>query len=314
MADSYYDVLGVSKGASQEEIKKAYRRMANKHHPDKGGDAEQFKKINEAYQVLSDEQKKSQYDNFGTTDFGGMGGGGFSGGFSGMGGFGDIFEEFFNGGGMGGGFQRSTRVSKGDDIEMHLELSFMEAIQGIEKEISLTKTYPCDTCHANGAEPGSPIITCTTCNGSGSVRHVQKTILGNIATSTVCSQCGGEGKMPEKKCHTCHGEGRARKSESIKVKVPAGVDNGSTIRMSGYGEAGRRGAPAGDLYLHVLVKKDSYFKREGIDIHTEEHISIPQAVLGDNIVVKTIEGDVSVKIPAGTMSHQILKLKDNETV
>jgi len=312
MSESYYDTLGVSKDSSKSEIKKAYKKMANKHHPDKGGDAEQFKKLNEAYQVLSDDQKKSQYDSFGTTDFGsgGMGSGGFD--FSGFdgGGFGDIFGDFFNGN-MGGNMGGRRRPSnRGEDVEMHMEISFMDAINGLEKEISVTKTSQCDICKGNGAEPGHSVVTCSECKGEGTVKRVQRTILGNIATQTVCPKCHGEGKMPEKFCHKCHGEGRVRIKQDIKVKIPAGVDNGMTIRMAGHGEAGKRGAESGDLYIQVIVKSDRYFKRDGIDIHTDLHISIPQAVLGDTLIVKTIEGDVSVKIPAGTESGQILKLKN----
>jgi len=301
-----YDILGVSKDASKTDIKKSYRKLANKYHPDKGGDSEKFKEINQAYQVLSDDKKKNQYDQFGSAgmNMGGMGGGG---GFNGFGGFSDIFEDFFAGGGMREQ-QPRTRNRRGEDIERHIEITFIEAIEGVEKEISMTKTYQCDDCDGSGAEHGSSITTCSECNGQGRVRRVQQSILGNIATTSTCPKCKGEGKIPEKKCHVCHGEGRVRKTQNLKIKIPAGIDNNMNIRISGQGEAGKQGAENGDLYLQVLIKSDSRWDRDGINILSETHISIPQAVLGDTIKVETVSGEVSVKIPAGIQSKQILKI------
>ena len=312
MAKNYYEVLGVEKKSSAADVKKAYRRAANKHHPDKGGDPEKFKEVNEAYQVLSDEKKRSQYDNFGTSEgFNGVGGGFNEGGFGGAGGFSDIFEDFFGGGfnqsGQSSG--RSRRAQRGEDIQKHVEITFEEAAFGVEKEIPLTKTFGCNNCDASGVEPGYSLITCIDCKGAGQVTRIQQTILGNIRTSSPCGKCHGEGKIPERKCTICHGEGRARQSDSVKVKIPGGVDDGMTVRMTGHGEAGRKGGPSGDLFLNILVKSHAVLKRDGIHIRSKAHISIPQAVLGDTLTLETIDGEVSVKIPAGTSSGQVLKLK-----
>ncbi len=311
-----YDILGVAKTASADEIKKAYRRLANQHHPDKGGDAEKFKEINWAYQILSDDKKKEAFDRFGNADMaGGMGGaGGFGGGFQGGedifgGGFSDIFENFFSGGGMGGGRPQSRRSQRGEDIEMDMQLEFMEVVSGVEKTLKITKTFPCTDCTGSGVEKGSSIVTCDECQGSGQVRRVQQTILGSIATASPCPKCSGEGKIPEQKCHVCHGEGRVRRTEEVKVKIPAGVDNGMNIRMPGYGEAGRRGTPSGDLYLSISVRPDKRFQREGSDIVSEIFISVPQAVLGDTLPIETVYGEVSVKIPSGIQSGQVLKIR-----
>jgi len=323
MPTDYYDILGVSKNASAEEIKTAFRKKAHEHHPDKGGDAENFKKLNEAYQVLGNTEKRQRYDQFGSAAFsqGGFGGGaGGYGGFSGFqnsgmnfdfedlgdmfGGFGDIF-------GFGGGSRRSSkRPTRGRDLEMKTALDFMEAAFGTEKEISFSKNTTCHHCHGDGAEPGAKIETCRTCGGSGRVAHIQRTILGNIQTQSTCPACAGEGKTYSQKCSVCDGSGIHREQVKLKVKIPAGINEGESIRLSGQGEVGQKGAPAGDLYLRVQLKPHRKFVREGYDIKTEEVISVKQAILGDKIDVETIHGEVKLKIPEGTQSGTIFKLKE----
>jgi len=324
MANDYYNTLGVAKDASDDEIKKAYRRMALQHHPDKhkgDKDTEQkFKEINEAYQVLSDKQKRAQYDRFGSAGgaqgFGGGGAGFGDGGFdfsnfSGASGFGDIFETFF-GGGMGGGGQRGKRGPRpGNDIEVAITLSFEEAAFGVEKELSITKPATCKHCQGSGAEPGSKTVTCPTCNGTGEVRSVRQTIFGNMAVSQPCPKCHGEGRMHEKQCTVCQGSTRTRTQENIKVKIPAGVDNDSAVRLSGRGEAGIFGGPNGDLYVHIRVTPSKKFIRHDHDIHSETHIHFLQAILGDDIEIETIHGNVTLKIPAGTQSDKVFRLKEH---
>jgi molecular chaperone DnaJ len=327
MPKDYYDILGVGKNASAEEIKSAFRKKAHEHHPDKGGNAEKFKELNEAYQVLGNTEKRQRYDQFGSAAFnqGGAGGwGGFNQGFSGFqsadwrstgmnfdfedlgdmfGGFGDIF-------GFGGGRQSSRRPTRGRDLEMNTSLDFMEAAFGTEKEINFTKNTTCSHCRGNGAEPGAKIETCKTCGGSGKVTRIQRTILGNIQTQAICSHCSGEGKIYSQKCTTCGGSGIHREQVKIKVRIPAGINDGESIRLSGQGEAGQKGAPAGDLYLRVKLQPHKKFVRDGYDIRTEETISISQAILGDKIDVATIHGEVKLKIPEGTQSGTIFKLRD----
>lgn len=324
MSKDYYDLLGVSKNASADEIKTAFRKKAHEHHPDKGGDAEKFKELNEAYQVLGNTEKRQRYDQFGSAAFnqGGYGGGagGFGGqGFSGFqngnmdfnfddlgdmfGGFGDIF-------GFGGGRQSSKRQTRGRDLEMNTTLDFLEAAFGTEKEISFTKNTTCSHCHGGGAEPGAKVETCKTCGGQGRVIKIQRTILGNIQTQATCSNCDGEGKIYSQKCSRCGGNGINREAVKIKVRIPAGINDGESIRLSGQGEAGQKGAPAGDLYLRVRLQAHKKFIRDGYDIKTEEIINIKQAVLGDKIDVATIHGEVKLKIPEGTQSGTIFKLKE----
>lgn len=322
VAKDYYEILGVSKSASTDEIKKAYRKLALKYHPDRNkGDntAEQkFKDINEAYEVLSDAQKRSSYDQFGAAGpqgFGGAGGGpGFGGGFdfSGFGdsgGFADIFETFF--GQQQGGARRKKRgPGRGEDIEFQMNITFEEAVFGTEKELLVTKTGSCDHCRGTGAEPGSKTVTCPQCKGTGEVRSVRQTLFGQMAVSQVCSQCYGEGNIQEKKCTVCHGITRVRKNEKIRIKIPAGVDNDSTIRLAGKGEAGTYGGQYGDLYIHIRVSAHKKFLRSGYDIHSEVHIHLLQAVLGDEVQVETIHGNVGLKIPAGTQSGKVFRIKD----
>ncbi|MCD6109413.1 molecular chaperone DnaJ [bacterium] len=322
----FYDTLGVDRNASDQDIKKAYRKLAQKYHPDKNkGDKEseqKFKEINEAYETLSDKQKRSFYDQFGSTQgaegssgFGGFSGNAqgfdfssFSGGFGG--GFADIFESFFTGGSHGTNKGRHAHGPKrGEDIEARIKISFEESVNGTSRELEITKAEKCDHCKGTGAEPGSKISTCKTCGGTGEVKEVRQTILGQIATSRVCPECHGEGQMPEKKCTICHGTTRKRVSEKVKVKIPAGISNDSTIRLSGKGEAGLKGGPYGDLYLHITVTPSKNFVRSGDDIHSEQSIHLIQGVLGNEIDVKTIYGNVKLKIPAGTPSGKIFKLK-----
>lgn len=308
----YYEVLGLEKGASDDEIKKAFRKLAIKYHPDKNpGDKkaeESFKEINEAYQVLSDPQKKAQYDQFGTADFNGNGFGGFDGGFdfSEMGGFGDIFESFF--GGFGGG-RKKGGPERGADLEYNLNLTFEEAVFGVEKEISVTKSENCETCRGTGAKPGTNPRTCDKCNGSGQIRVQRNTPLGSFVSTTTCDKCGGKGKIIDTPCNDCHGRGKQRKNRKIKVNVPAGVDSGNIIPLRGQGEHGNNGGPPGDLYIRISVAPSKVFKRKGFDIYIDSNISMAKAALGTEITVPTVDGDVKYSVPAGTQSGTLFRLR-----
>lgn len=325
MAKDYYDVLGVSKDTSAADIKTAFRKKAHQHHPDKGGDEDKFKEINEAYQVLGNEQKRKQYDQFGSAAFnqGGASQGGYGGfgqGFSGfsqggmninMDDLGDMFGGFSDIFGFGGGRSSShSTKSRGQDLEFELDLSFQEAAFGLEKEIRFAKNVFCERCSATGAEPGSKIETCSTCKGSGRVMKIQRTILGNIQTQATCPDCEGEGKIYSKKCSKCQGQGSHHDEVKLKVKIPAGINNGESIRLSGQGGAGLKGGTAGDLYLRIVVKPDKKFVRSGYDVKSEEIISIKQAILGDKIEIETIAGKMLLKIPEGTQSGTIFKIKE----
>lgn len=317
----YYQILGVSRDASDEEIKKAYRRLAHKYHPDKaGGDEKKFKEINEAYQVLSDKQKRSQYDQFGQTfDYGQAGGFGDATGFGDFSSYGgkygfdfsnidldDIFGDFF-----GFGRRKTERTStRGDDININIDLSFKEAVFGTTREIELYKRVKCTHCYGKGVEPGSKIITCPTCNGSGQIRQVRQTFFGSFSQISTCSECKGSGRRPEQYCSKCGGDGRVRDYKKIKIKIPAGIDSGQTVEITGQGEAGVYGGPAGNLYVTVQVQPDKYFKREGYNLKCEVPISFTQAALGDKIKVETLDGQVFLKIPPGTQTGQIFKIKD----
>ncbi|PTH41915.1 molecular chaperone DnaJ [Staphylococcus agnetis] len=307
----YYEVLGVSKSASKDEIKKAYRKLSKKYHPDinkeEGSDAK-FKEISEAYEVLSDEQKRQRYDQFGHAgaqdDFGqGFGGQDFS-GFGGSG-FEDIFNSFF-----GGQRQRDPNAPrKGDDLQYTMTITFEEAVFGTKKEISIRKEVTCHTCNGNGAKPGTKKKTCSYCKGSGHVSVEQNTILGRVRTEKVCPQCNGSGEEFEESCPTCHGRGTETKNVKLEVTVPEGVDNDQQIRLAGQGAPGENGGPAGDLFVVFRVKPSDKFTRDGDDILYKQNISIAQAALGDEIKVPTLSGQVMLTIPAGTQSGKQFRLK-----
>ncbi|MDO4902474.1 MAG: molecular chaperone DnaJ [bacterium] len=310
----YYDVLGVKKDASADEIKKAFRRKAVELHPDKGGDEAKFKEVNEAYEVLKDKEKRQRYDQFGHAGVGGAGGGGnpfegFNFGGQGInfdfgGGFGDIFSDLF-GGGFGGG--RSSGVRRGRDLQTEVVLSFKEAIFGLEKTLEITLDDDCDHCNGSGAEPDFGMKKCPTCGGSGQQTRVTQTLFGPIQQTTTCETCQGRGEVPEKDCGVCGGAGVRRQKQEIKLKIPAGIDDGATIRLSGRGEA-IKGGEKGDLYVNIRVKADKKFTREGDLILSEERISMIDAALGTEIEVETVDGPLTIKIPAGTQSHTDFKL------
>lgn len=307
----YYEVLGVNKDASAEEIKKAYRNLARQYHPDANRDdpnAEQkFKEIAEAYDVLSDTQKRARYDQFGHLDGQGQWGAGGFGGFEGFGGgFGDIFDMFF--GGMGAREQRRG-PQKGADLRYDLEISFEEAAFGLEREIKIPRMENCPLCNGTGAKAGTKPKTCSTCRGTGQVQYVRNTALGRFVSIKTCDVCGGTGQTIDEPCPECYGKGRAQKVRTIKVKIPAGVDNGSRIRVSGEGEAGTLGGPQGDLYVFIQVRPHKYFKRKDADVFYEMPISFVQAALGDEIEVPTLDGPVVLKIPEGTQTGTVFRLR-----
>lgn len=309
----YYKILGVEKNASESEIKKAYRKLAQENHPDTGkGDEKKFKEVTEAYEVLSDKQKRAQYDQFGSAGpgFGGGGFGGFD--FSNInvdfgGSFGDIFDNFFGGGG-----QRNTGKkgpTKGSDLEMVMQISFEESVFGVSKDIEISAYTTCEKCKGIGAEPGTKLKTCDNCSGTGQQIKLQRTPFGQIQTASVCHECQGAGQIPEKKCHECKGEGRQLKTKRIKTKIPAGIHDQAVIRLTEKGEAGLQGGPNGDLFLHISVAPSKEFERIKNDIYTTQHIHVLQAILGDEISIKTIRGPSTLIIPAGTESGSMLKLK-----
>lgn len=321
----YYEVLGVNKSASQDELKKAYRRMAVMYHPDKGGDEEKFKEVNEAYEVLKDDAKRKRYDQFGHAGVGtsAASDGGF-GGFNGFGGssngvhfdfgdlgLGDIFESFFGGGGgfsaTGSGARTGRRQARGRDVETSVNLSFEEAVFGTEMSININMQDTCEHCKGTTVEPGYQLKQCPTCKGSGQVMNVTRTIFGNIQQATPCPECRGSGKIPEKVCSVCHGTGTQRKNQEIKLKIPAGIDDGATIRLREHGEAVANG-PRGDLYVSVKVRPHKKFTREGNLILSSEHIDMVSAALGTEISVDTVDGPIHMKIPAGTQSGTDFKL------
>lgn len=324
MADKrdYYEVLGVSKNASADEIKKAFRRKAVELHPDKqGGDEAKFKEVNEAYEVLKDAQKRQRYDQFGHAGVGGAssgpGGdpfGGFNGQWNGQNinfdfgdlGLGDIFGSFFGGSSRGG----QTRQARGNDVETQVEISFEDAVFGTERNLRLNLEDTCSHCKGTTAEPGYELKTCDTCKGTGQIVTATRTIFGNIQQAVVCPDCHGRGKRPEKVCSVCHGKGTERRSQDIRLKIPAGIDDGATIRLHEHGEA-IAGGPKGDLYVHVRVKAHKHFTREGDLILSDEHIGMVDAALGTEIDVETVDGMVRMKVPAGTQSGTDFKLSNH---
>lgn len=309
----YYEVLGLTKGASVDEIKKAYRALARQFHPDVNKDPgaeEKFKEINEAYEVLSDDTKRANYDQYGFDDpMQGFGGGsGFSGfsGASGFGGFEDIFSSFFGGGRSTNQYQGPR---KGRDLEKAMTISFEDAVYGCKKTIRVSVDEECTSCGGSGAYSKSDIHTCSKCNGSGYVFVKQQSLFGQTTVKAQCSTCRGTGKTIDKKCETCQGKGRVRKTKDVEVKIPAGIDNDMTLRMEGYGESGYDGGPNGDLFITFTVLPHKQFVRDGNDIYLDIPISFAQAALGDNIEVPTIDDPVSLKIPAGTQSNTKFRLK-----
>ena len=303
----YYDILGVSKGASKEDIKKAYRRLAMKNHPDRNPDDKdaeaRFKEASEAYEVLSDDQKRGAYDQFGHAGLGGAAGGGGPAG--GAGGFGDIFGDIFSdifGGGMGGG---RSRASRGADLRYDLDLDLETAISGDTVEIRIPTLEACETCDGDGAEPGSPVDTCTTCQGVGQVRIQQ----GFLSIQQTCPDCHGGGKKVRNPCRKCGGEGRVQSSKTLSVNVPAGVDNGDRIRLSGEGEAGEMGGPSGDLYVQINVKPHEFFVRDGNNLRANVPVDMITAALGGEIDVPTLNGKVNLRVPAETQSGKTFRLR-----
>lgn len=318
MSKDYYKILGVEKSASKEDIKKAFRKMAHQYHPDKNkGDDAKFKEVNEAYQTLSDDSKRSQYDQFGSSGPAGFGGGhnhgqGFGGfdfsGFQGQQGFdmgdlGDIFGDFFNGGG-----RRGSQARRGRDISTEIDITFEESIFGVTRKILITKQSYCDTCDSTGAKVGTKMDTCKTCNGQGQVREMKRSILGTFQTVKECSECNGSGKIPHEKCGDCRGEGVSRKQEEIEIKIPAGINNGEMVRMTSMGEA-VRGGQSGDLYIKINVRSHHIFKREGINLILDVEIKLTDALLGVKYLLKTLDGEMEIKIPEGTKHKDLLRVK-----
>lgn len=304
----YYDVLGVDKDASTEDVKKAYRKLARQYHPDvnKAADAEsKFKEVQEAYEVLNDDQKRASYDRFGHVDPNqGMGGGGGQD----FGGFGDIFDMFFGGGG-GGGRRNPNAPQRGNDLQYSMSIEFKEAVFGKELDITIPRTESCDRCHGSGAKPGTKPETCTVCKGSGQQEVIQNTAFGRIVNRRVCSACNGQGQVVKDKCSECHGTGKLKKQRKIHVKIPGGVEDGSQLRVSGEGESGTKGGPPGDLYIVIRVKTHEFFEREGDDIYCEVPLTFVQAALGDEIEIPTLTEKVKLKIPAGTQTGTHFRLK-----
>lgn len=314
MARDYYEVLGVSRGADQDEVKRAYRRLARKYHPDVNKDAgaeDKFKEINRAYEVLSEPEIRARYDRFGEAGVGGAaaGGAGFQ-DFSDMGGFADIFESFFSG--FSGGPTQTKRRGpvRGDDLRLDLKLDFSEAIFGGEKEIKISHLENCMTCKGSGAKPGTRPRTCSTCSGSGQVRRATRTPFGSFTQVSACPTCNGTGEVVEDRCEVCGGAGRKQEAKKLKITIPAGVDNGTRLRVSNEGDAGVRNGPPGDLYVYLFVKEHSKFKRDGINILSDLKVSYLQAILGCELQVETVDGPVEVQVPAGTQPSTVLTLEN----
>ncbi|WP_413285024.1 molecular chaperone DnaJ [Vibrio sp. MA40-2] len=305
----FYEVLGVSRDASERDIKKAYKRLAMKFHPDRNQDdsqaGEKFKEVKEAYEVLTDSQKKAAYDQYGHAAFeqGGMGGG-FGGGqgadFGDI--FGDVFGDIFGGGRRGGG---QSRAQRGADLRYNMELSLEDAVRGCDKEIEIPTLVECEVCHGSGAKEGSSAQTCSTCHGHGQVQMRQ----GFFAVQQTCPTCNGKGQIIKDPCNSCHGQGRKQKTKTLNVKIPAGVDTGDRIRLSGEGEAGEHGAPAGDLYVQVHVREHNIFERDGNNLFCEVPVSFTQAALGGEVEVPTLDGRVSLKVPEETQTDRLFRMR-----
>lgn len=309
----YYEVLGVPRTASEDDIKKAFRKLAHKHHPDKGtGDEKKFKEINEAYQVLSNKEKRQNYDHHGQTfnGQGPQGGGGFDfSGFSSQGfdfsgtGFEDVFSDIF------GGRTSRGRSRAGSDIQVDIEISFEEMVRGVKKDITLRKLSSCQTCAGTGGKPGSREVICKHCGGNGQVRRTMQSIFGAITQAVTCEHCHGRGKTYSEKCHTCQGSGRVQREETVSVDIPAGIHDEQTVSLSGHGAAGEVGSPAGTLYIVVHVRSHATLHRRGDDIISEYHMSFSEAALGAKVTVETIEGALTMKIPAGTQPGEVFRIK-----
>ncbi|MDB9438353.1 molecular chaperone DnaJ [Dolichospermum lemmermannii CS-548] len=318
MARDYYETLGVSRDADKEEIKQAYRRLARKYHPDvnkESGAEERFKEINRAYEVLSEPEVRARYDRFGEAGVSGAAaaGAGFQ-DMGDMGGFADIFESIFSGfaGGPGGQPQQRRRGGpvRGDDLRLDLKLDFREAVFGGEKEIRISHLETCEVCNGSGAKSGTRPRTCSTCSGSGQVRRVTRTPFGSFTQVSTCPTCDGSGTVVEDKCDACDGKGANQVTKKLKINVPAGVDNGTRLRISQEGDAGQRNGPPGDLYVYLFVNEDEEFHREGININSEIKISYLQAILGCRLEVNTVDGPVELIIPAGTQPNTVMKLEN----
>lgn len=309
MPRDYYDVLGVQRGADKDEIKRAFRKLARQYHPDvnKEPDAEvRFKEINEAYEVLSDDDKRMRYDRFGHAGVqGAAGASGFGG--AGFGGLDDIFETFFNNMGRQSATRRGPR--RGGDVRVDVDISFEEAVFGVDQEIRFQRLESCEVCDGSGARSGTSPTTCPECKGSGEVRQMRQTFIGSVVRVTTCPRCGGQGTIITDPCQNCDGAGRLRKSTAISVQIPAGVHDGLRIQVRGEGDAGERGGPSGDLYVVVHVKEHAYFKRRDNDIILDVNINVAQAALGDKIKVETVDGDVELTIPPGTQTGKVFRLR-----
>ena len=307
----YYEILGISKNASQDEVKKAFHKLAHKHHPNKGGDESKFKEINEAYQTLSNQEKRKQYDMFGNAD--GAGNFNWAWGKEGaqniefdMEDLNDMFGDVF---GFGSRASRKKDLKRGKDIRVDIEVSLEEVLKDINKNISLRMDVRCSRCEGKGAEPGTALNECFSCRGTGEVQKVKRTFLGSFTQWSICPECDGEGQRPEKPCNVCKGEGQVKGDEDISINIPAGVDSQQMIKMVGRGEAGKKGGQSGDLYVRILVKEHRLFKRRGDDLITSRLITFSQSVLGDKIKLLDLEGSKLLqKIPAGTESGKIIKI------
>ena len=313
MARDYYETLGVSRSAEPDEIKRAYRKLARKYHPDVNKDPgaeDTFKEVSRAYEVLSEPEVRARYNRFGEAGVGGAasaGAGGFQ-DFQDMGGFADIFESFFNGFSGQPGQQRRRGPMRGDDLRLNLKLDFKEAVFGGEKEIRISHLETCTTCTGSGAKPGTRPRTCTTCSGAGQVRRATRTPFGIFNQVSACPTCNGSGEVVEDRCETCGGSGQKQTNKKLKITVPAGVENGTRLRVSGEGDAGKRNGPSGDLYVYLVVNEESKFRREGIDIHSDLNVSYLQAILGCELEVETVDGKVAMQVPAGTQPGTVLSL------